>query len=165
MIDGHLRIEEALKARESTVPVTYVQLSKEEEEEILLTLDPIAAMAEENAETLQELTALVKDRLAEVEEETEEALAGAAKLIDDLSTTAMAAGGGNPNYHSAFDDMATEEDDADGMGNGDSNLIDNTEVQRQVDNAMPRCPFCDQILRNEAARKRIDNLANQVEEE
>ena len=46
MIDGHLRVELAIKNKEKEVPVKYVDLSPEEEELALLTLDPIGAMAE-----------------------------------------------------------------------------------------------------------------------
>jgi DNA modification methylase len=55
LVDGHLRVELALQRQESSVPVTYVDLSEEEEGIVLATLDPIGAMAaaEESArETL-----------------------------------------------------------------------------------------------------------------
>src|SRR5437870_9928521 len=56
VVDGHLRIELALARKEPTVPVTYVELSEDEERIVLATLDPLAAMAD--AET----DALAKDR-------------------------------------------------------------------------------------------------------
>jgi len=55
MIDGHLRAELAIKNKEKSVPVKYVDLSEEEEAKALLTLDPITAMAEADKEKLAEL--------------------------------------------------------------------------------------------------------------
>ena len=46
VVDGHLRIELALARREPTVPVTYVELSEDEERLVLATLHPLATMAE-----------------------------------------------------------------------------------------------------------------------
>jgi hypothetical protein len=46
LVDGHLRVTLALRAGEETeVPVLYVDLTPEEEDEVLATLDPIAALA------------------------------------------------------------------------------------------------------------------------
>lgn len=45
LVDGHLRVMEALKAGQPSIPVTWVDLSPEEEALILATLDPLAAMA------------------------------------------------------------------------------------------------------------------------
>ena len=58
MVDGHLRVEEAISKHESMVPVTYVELSPEEEAVVLATLDPIGAMATKDDENL---AALLKD--------------------------------------------------------------------------------------------------------
>lgn len=55
LIDGHARIELALKNHEETVPVLVVDLSEEEEEKILVTLDPLSAMAKTNHEALSAL--------------------------------------------------------------------------------------------------------------
>ena len=57
VIDGHLRIEEALSRHEKTVPVLYVDLDPEEERLALAVLDPISAMAERDQERLDELLA------------------------------------------------------------------------------------------------------------
>ena len=46
VVDGHARIEEALKRGDETpVPYVEVELTEDEEQKILLTLDPISAMA------------------------------------------------------------------------------------------------------------------------
>ena len=59
VVDGHARIEEALKLGDETpVPFVEVELSEEEEKQVLLTLDPISAMA---AADKQNLDALLHD--------------------------------------------------------------------------------------------------------
>lgn len=55
VVDGHARIEEALTKGEPTVPVLYVELSENEEQLVLATFDPIAAMAETDGDRLQQL--------------------------------------------------------------------------------------------------------------
>jgi hypothetical protein len=56
VIDGHARIEEALKLGDDTlVPFVEVELSEEEEQKILLTLDPVAAMAAADKTNLDSL--------------------------------------------------------------------------------------------------------------
>ena len=57
MVDGHLRIELALARQEPSVPVTYVELSDEEERLVLASLDPIGAMADAEAMALESLLA------------------------------------------------------------------------------------------------------------
>jgi len=55
LVDGHLRVTLAMRQNQPTVPVTYVDLSPEEEALILATLDPISAMANADADKLREL--------------------------------------------------------------------------------------------------------------
>ncbi len=55
MIDGHLRVEQALAHGEKSVPVKYVELSEAEERLALATLDPITYMAETDAAALASL--------------------------------------------------------------------------------------------------------------
>jgi hypothetical protein len=55
IIDGHLRVEEAIRAGQTTIAVEYVDLSQEEERLALLLLDPIAAMATTEAPKLDML--------------------------------------------------------------------------------------------------------------
>ena len=57
VVDGHLRIELALSRHEPTVPVTYVELSDDEERLVLASLDPLAAMATAEQEQLAALLA------------------------------------------------------------------------------------------------------------
>jgi DNA modification methylase len=55
VVDGHLRIELALDRHEPSVPVTYVELSEDEERLVLASLDPIGAMADAEALALESL--------------------------------------------------------------------------------------------------------------
>lgn len=68
VVDGHLRVELALSRGEDTpVPVTYVDLTPIEEERVLLTFDPIGALAGRDEE---KLAALWADNLADWPEST-----------------------------------------------------------------------------------------------
>lgn len=58
VVDGHARISLALRDGQPSVPVTYVDLSEDEEALILATLDPLSAMA--GADSAQ-LDALLRD--------------------------------------------------------------------------------------------------------
>lgn len=55
VVDGHARIEEALSAGAAEIPVLHVDLSIEEEQLVLASLDPIAAMAGVDKVALDEL--------------------------------------------------------------------------------------------------------------
>lgn len=55
LVDGHLRVELAIKRDEPTIPVIYVELSAKEERLMLATLDPISAFAESDDDTLRKL--------------------------------------------------------------------------------------------------------------
>jgi DNA modification methylase len=57
VVDGHLRVDLALARREFSVPVTYVELSDDEERVVLASLDPIGAMADAEALALESLLA------------------------------------------------------------------------------------------------------------
>lgn len=55
IIDGHLRVDQAIAHGESSVPVQWVDLSESEEGQALLSLDPIAAMAETNRQAMTDI--------------------------------------------------------------------------------------------------------------
>ena len=59
LVDGHLRVEEALSHGQPTIPVVYVDLSEDEERLVLASLDPLAAMATTDEAKLRELLAEV----------------------------------------------------------------------------------------------------------
>jgi len=61
LVDGHLRITLALRNGDETpVPVKYVDLSPDEERLVLLTLDPLGAMAASDKAKLDELMRAVQ---------------------------------------------------------------------------------------------------------
>lgn len=53
LVDGHLRIEEAITADLKKIPVTHIDVSEEEETKIILFLDPIARLAYPNQENIE----------------------------------------------------------------------------------------------------------------
>lgn len=55
VLDGHLRIEEALSRGQTTLPVAYVRLSEVEEAEALATFDRLGALAGQDAALLDDL--------------------------------------------------------------------------------------------------------------
>lgn len=55
VVDGHLRVALAITRDEPSVPVTYVDLSEEEEALILATFDPLGAMAGTDKDLLADL--------------------------------------------------------------------------------------------------------------
>lgn len=55
LVDGHLRVALAISREEDTIPVTYVELSEEEEALVLATLDPLAGLAATDGAKLEEL--------------------------------------------------------------------------------------------------------------
>jgi hypothetical protein len=55
VIDGHLRVTLALRSGVKMIPVTYVDLSEDEEKLALLSLDPIAALAATDRDKLDDL--------------------------------------------------------------------------------------------------------------
>jgi hypothetical protein len=60
LIDGHLRVTLALRSHQPSIPVTYVELTEEEERLILSTLDPLGALAGQDAALLTGLLAEVQ---------------------------------------------------------------------------------------------------------
>jgi DNA modification methylase len=60
VVDGHLRLDLALRRGEPFVPVTIVDLSPEEEAAVLATLDPISAMAKTDKAKLKGILAIAK---------------------------------------------------------------------------------------------------------
>jgi len=55
LVDGHARVELALQNGVRSVPVQYVELSEAEEAIVLATLDPISALAGQDAAALDSL--------------------------------------------------------------------------------------------------------------
>lgn len=55
IVDGHLRVEVALRRDEPQVPVLYVDLTEEEERVVLAAIDPIGGLAETDQSILDDL--------------------------------------------------------------------------------------------------------------
>lgn len=55
LIDGHLRVASAIARGETSIPVSYVELTEDEEKAALASLDPMSAMAVMDGEKLTEL--------------------------------------------------------------------------------------------------------------
>jgi hypothetical protein len=66
LVDGHLRVMLAMRENQPVVPVTWVELSEEEERLILASLDPLAAMATADAGALDALLSSVQSGEAAV---------------------------------------------------------------------------------------------------
>lgn len=81
LIDGHLRVELALRHNAASVPVKYVDLTEEEENLALATFDPLSALAFTDGAQLAQL-------LEEVSTESDAVHA----LLDDLAAEAAEAG-------------------------------------------------------------------------
>ena len=93
LIDGHLRAE---TTPDATVPVLVLDVTEEEADKILLTLDPLAAMAEGNPESLRALFELVETSSEAVQ-----------KMFDDLAKEYGALPGPRP-----LDDPGAKFDEA-----------------------------------------------------
>lgn len=76
LLDGFLRRELGLRRGEREIPVTYVELTEDEERLLLAILDPIAAMAERDEAIFAELVASL-----------ENADEGLRTLLDELVST------------------------------------------------------------------------------
>lgn len=73
VVDGHARVGLAISRNEPTVPVTYVDLTEQEEALVLATLDPISALAGSDKDTFGELMQWVDTEDVAVQ-----------RLLDDL---------------------------------------------------------------------------------
>lgn len=67
VVDGHLRVQLAMRRDEETVPVLYVDLSPAEERLVVATLDPLANLAGRDDEKLAALTKEVSAEWAETD--------------------------------------------------------------------------------------------------
>jgi hypothetical protein len=67
LIDGHLRVQVALRDESKSVPVVYVDLSIEEETLILATLDPLSMLAGTDKEKLAEILSEIESQSGEVQ--------------------------------------------------------------------------------------------------
>lgn len=68
IVDGHLRVVNALEKNQRAVPVMYLDLTESEEKQALASLDPIAAMAEQDDEVMRSLLAQIESDNQQVQE-------------------------------------------------------------------------------------------------
>lgn len=77
MIDGHLRVSLAEQCGEDSIPVTFVELTEEEELNVLATFDPIGFLARRNQkkfDTIQDELTKGKEHLEGLQKERAEQL-------------------------------------------------------------------------------------------
>lgn len=78
ILDGHMRVELAIKHKVTSVPVTVVDLTKAEETEVLALLDPIGALAKTNKDKISALL----NRVATKDESLTKLLANLSPMED-----------------------------------------------------------------------------------
>lgn len=88
VLDGHLRVQLALRKGEATVPVKYVELSEAEEKLAIAVFDPITYMAETDAAILDELLQEINTGEASLQE-----------LLEGMAIDAGLVPPDNPNAH------------------------------------------------------------------
>ena len=76
IVDGHLRVDEAIARGEPSVPVVYVELTPDEERQVLATFDPIGGLALADGTALADLIASLSAKDADLE-----------AFLDDLAAT------------------------------------------------------------------------------
>lgn len=67
LLDGHLRVEQAIEHGERAIPVSYVELDEHEELLVLASLDPLSAMAHEDDVALQEILGRLREADVDLE--------------------------------------------------------------------------------------------------
>lgn len=55
VIDGHMRVELAIINGEEEIPVTFIDVSDEEEEKLLILFDPVATLSRQNKERVEKI--------------------------------------------------------------------------------------------------------------
>jgi hypothetical protein len=85
LVDGHMRVDEAIKNKESVVPVLIGSWDEAQENLLLAQLDPIGALASTNQEALASLTAANEKLLTDLSDDTDRRLA---QLNQDLQAFA-----------------------------------------------------------------------------
>lgn len=85
IVDGHLRTALAIRERQPLIPVTYIEVTTEEEKLLLATFDAIGAMAERDSDLLDSLLADI--RASAISRELDSALND---LLAELASPAAA---------------------------------------------------------------------------
>lgn len=114
VVDGHARLDEALKEGIAEVPVLYVNLTEEEEKKVLVVLDQITEMARRDGDAMLEVLASIQFQdqglTALVEKLKEEAMTGINPLAgSEEAEAAEAAANFNISYTLMFNTVAEQE--------------------------------------------------------
>jgi ParB-like chromosome segregation protein Spo0J len=107
LVDGHLRAE---TTPEALVPVLVLDVTQEEADKILLTLDPLAALAGVETTRLAELLASVDFRSSGVEQLLDELTQTAAEASEELETLTEPREVGVPESYQVVIECADEAD-------------------------------------------------------
>lgn len=68
VIDGHLRLDLALRNGEDKIPVEYVDLTPDEEKIALASIDPLTAMAETDEKMFEDLMISIDTEVPEIQD-------------------------------------------------------------------------------------------------
>jgi hypothetical protein len=98
LVDGHARVEIALYRREPFIPVQYVDLSEDEENLVLATLDPLSAMAEHDTVALEALLAEASTDDPALQALLDDLLASVGGPADEPGTVPPGDGPQGPNF-------------------------------------------------------------------
>jgi hypothetical protein len=87
LLDGHMRVDEAIKNGETEVPVLYGDWDEDQEKLILANLDPIGSLASTNQEALQSLLEANTKKMADLSKEANRKLTQLAQDLKELPGT------------------------------------------------------------------------------
>lgn len=85
LLDGHMRVEEAIKRKETTIPVILKYLDEEAENEVLATFDNIGLLAKRDDKALKALTEATQKNLTKVKTQADQKLSQLSKDLHELS--------------------------------------------------------------------------------
>lgn len=87
LLDGHMRVDEAIKNGETEVPVLYGEWDEDQEKLILANLDPIGSLAATNQEALQSLLEANNKKISDLTKESNRKLVQLSEDLKNLSGT------------------------------------------------------------------------------
>jgi hypothetical protein len=126
LIDGHMRVGQAISKGEREVPVTYVELTEEEERMVLATLDPIGDLAAVDEGALKGL-------VGDLEGELDEALQSVLQKISPAVSAPAPTGGSDSPPASATQEQIDRERDR------LESRFEDTQRHRMIDVDCPHC--------------------------
>jgi len=91
LLEGHMRVDEAIKRKETKIPILIGSWTEAQENLILQNLDPLGSLASTNKEALASLTEANRKKLTDLSNENTRKLA---QLTQDLKSLADTDDGG-----------------------------------------------------------------------